>query len=458
MRRACQNLQEPRHVKFLLSLALAALLALAPGSVLAAEEAHEISHGLGATLSPLWVAFFVLMLLAIAILPLQAEHWWESNLNKFWVCIALGLPVLILYLFQSPSSLVHTAAEYASFLTLLTALFVISGGILLTGDLRATPLTNTAFLAVGTVLASFTGTTGASMLLIRPLLMTNAERVHKVHTFIFFIFTVSNIGGCLTPLGDPPLFMGYLRGVPFQWTFSLLPEWLAVNAALLAIYFIWDSIAFTREPTAALLRDKLMVKPLRFLGNFNWPLIGAVVLSVAFLNAPYREAVMIALLLISLWMTAPEVRRGNRFTWYPMIEVAVIFFGIFLTMIPALEILRARGHELGVTEPWQFFWATGLLSSFLDNTPTYLTFFSLAEGMGQAGEIPGVHMPESILRGISLGAVFMGANTYIGNAPNFMVRSIAQAGGIRMPSFFGFFAYAVLILMPIFVVVTVVFL
>jgi Na+/H+ antiporter NhaD/arsenite permease-like protein len=444
-------------VRRIFTLTLLLLVVLAPGTSQASVEPAEGHHGLGATLSPLWILFFVLMLLAIAILPLQAEHWWESNLNKFWVSVALGLPVLTLYLLQSPVSLLHTAEEYLSFMTLLTALFVISGGILLTGDLRATPLTNTAFLAVGTVMASFTGTTGASMLLIRPLLKTNSERVHKVHTFIFFTFTVSNIGGCLTPLGDPPLFMGYLRGVPFSWTFSLWPEWLVVNVILLGVYFIWDSVAFTREPTAALLRDKLMVKPLRTLGNLNWPLIAGVVLSVAFLQAPAREIVMVGLLLASLGLTHADIRRGNHFTWYPMVEVAVIFFGIFLTMIPALDILRARGESLGVSEPWQFFWATGMLSSFLDNTPTYLTFFALAEGLGRPGEIPGVAMPEAILRAISLGAVFMGANTYIGNAPNFMVKSIAESGGVRMPSFFGFFGFAMLVLAPIFVLVTVVF-
>ncbi len=439
-------------------LALMPLLFLWPAAASAAGAAAEIHHGLGESLNPLWIGFFVLMLLAIAILPLRAEHWWHSNLNKFWVSLALGLPILALYLLESPSSLVHTAAEYTSFMILLTALFVISGGILLTGDLRATPLTNTSFLAVGTLMASFTGTTGASMLLIRPLLKTNSERVHKVHTFIFFIFTVSNIGGCLTPLGDPPLFMGYLRGVPFSWTFSLFPEWLAVNLVVLGIYFVWDSLAFSREPTAALLRDKLMVKPLRILGNLNWPLIAGVVLSVAFLDAPYREVVMVVLALLSLWLTHADIRRGNHFTWYPMIEVAVIFFGIFLTMIPALEYLRAHGQQMGVTEPWQFFWATGILSSFLDNTPTYLTFFALAEGLGLTGNIPGVAIPDDILRGISLGAVFMGANTYIGNAPNFMVKSIAETSGVKMPSFFGFFGYAVVILMPIFVVVTLVFL
>lgn len=432
------------------------LQGLLPTLTLAAGEGGE-SHGLGNELSLLWTTFFVCMLLAIAILPIKAEHWWEKNLNKFWISLGLGLPVLVLYLMKSPDSLMHAAHEYFSFIILLTALFVISGGILLRGDLRATPLTNTTFLAVGALMASLTGTTGASMLLIRPLLKTNSERVHKVHTFIFFIFSVSNIGGCLTPLGDPPLFMGYLRGVPFQWTLKLFPEWLVVNAILLLIYFIWDSIAFSKEPTAALLRDKLMVQPLRLLGNLNWPLILGVLLSVAFLDLPAREIAMIILSLLSLWFTEKEIRRGNHFTWYPMIEVSVIFFGIFLTMIPALEILRARGHELGVTQPWQFFWATGSLSSFLDNTPTYLTFFSLAEGLGQTGPIPGVSMPENILRAISLGAVFMGANTYIGNAPNFMVKSIAQTAGIKMPSFFGFFGYAMMILMPIFVLVTWIF-
>ncbi|MFQ5720176.1 MAG: sodium:proton antiporter [Acidobacteriota bacterium] len=445
-------------------LVVLVLLLILPSLTLASGGETGSAHGLGADLSPLWVTFFVLMLLAIAILPLAASHWWERNLNKFWISLVLAAPVLTLYLTQSPMSLVHTAEEYLSFIILLTALFVISGGILLTGDLRATPLTNTAFLAIGTLLASLMGTTGASMLLIRPLLKTNSERTHTVHTVLFFIFTTSNIGGCLTPLGDPPLFMGYLKGVPFEWTLKLFPEWVAVSGLLLLVYFIWDSIAFSREPTAALLRDKLLVQPLRILGNLNWPLLLGVIACVIFLTEPKvvpeswpihdREVVLILLSLLSLRMTSRDVRRGNHFTWAPMVEVGVLFFGIFATMIPALELLRTHGHELGITQPWHFFWATGLLSAFLDNTPTYLTFFALGEGLGQPGFLDHIHMTEPVLRAISLGAVFFGANTYIGNAPNFMVKSIAEERGLKMPSFFGYLAISVLVLFPIFAAVT----
>ena len=451
-------------LKFFTVLVLALTLLLVPTPSLASANVEEQHHGLGETLSPLWITFFVLMLLSIAILPLVATRWWDRNLNKFWISLALATPVLILYLAQSPVSLIHTAEEYISFIVLLTALYVISGGILVDGDLRATPLTNTAFLAIGTLLASFMGTTGASMLLIRPLLKTNSERTHTVHTVLFFIFTTSNIGGCLTPLGDPPLFMGYLRGVPFEWTFGLLPEWAAVNALLLLIYFIWDNVAMGREPSAALIRDRMRTKPLRILGHLNWPLLLGVIAGVVFLTESTllpadwiigdREVLLCLLALASWGLTPREIRRGNRFTWHPMSEVAILFLGIFVTMIPALEMLRAHGSSLGVSEPWQFFWATGLLSAFLDNTPTYLTFFSLAEGLGHSELFPGVNMSEMVLRAISLGAVFFGANTYIGNAPNFMVKAIAERQGLRMPSFFGYFAISALILFPVFVAVT----
>ncbi len=450
-----------RSIALMLFLVIAILLPVVTPAAGTGEEAHL---GLGETLHPAWVTFFVLMLLSIAVLPIQAEKWWHSNLNKFWIALSLGVPILVLYLLKSPASLMHTLEEYIAFMLLLTALFVISGGILLRGDLRATPLTNLGFLALGTVLASFMGTTGASMLLIRPLLKTNSERTHTVHTILFFIFCVSNTGGLLTPLGDPPLFMGYLRGVPFTWTLTLIPEWLAVNGMVLLIYFIWDNRALSREPEAALHRDRLLVEPLRILGNLNWPLIAGVVLSVAFVTKPYlvpaswpfhdREVLLVILAALSLWLTPHAVRRGNHYNWHPIIEVGVLFFGIFLTMIPALDLLRAKGASLGIVEPWQFFWATGLLSAFLDNTPTYLTFFSLAQGLGQTGSLPGVMMSDAVLTGISLGAVFFGAATYIGNAPNFMVKSIAEQRGIKMPSFFAYFGIAAVILFPIFALLT----
>ena len=398
---------------------------------------------------------FVVMVLGIAVLPLAASHWWEPNRNKLLVSIVLGLPVLVLYVVREPSALVHMAEEYVSFIVLLAALYVISGGILMRGDLLATPRVNSTFLAIGSVLASFIGTTGASMLLVRALLQTNRERTRVRHTVIFFIFLVSNIGGMLTPLGDPPLFLGYLQGVPFGWTFRLWPHWLLMVGVLLVTYFVWDTLLYTREPLAALRRDRARVEPLRVRGALNGLGLAGVVLAVAFLGAPAREAVLVALAAASLWRTPREIRRANGFTASPIVEVAVVFFGIFLTMIPALELLRLRGGELGVRAPWQFFWATGALSSFLDNAPTYLTFLALGQGLGLAREV--VDVPHTILAAISVGAVAMGANSYIGNAPNFMVKSIAEEQGVRMPSFFGYMLYSGVVLLPLFAVVTLIF-
>jgi len=398
---------------------------------------------------------FVATLLVIAVGPLWVPHWWESNRNKMIVSAALGLPILVLYAIRRPGALLSTAEEYVSFIVLLAGLYVISGGILLRGDLAATPATNTAFLGLGALLASFVGTTGASMLLIRPLLQTNRERTRVRHTVVFFIFLVSNIGGMLTPLGDPPLFLGYLQGVPFTWTFRLWPHWGFLVVVLLAIYFVWDTRLYTGEPIAALRRDRTQLEPLRVRGALNVLGLGLVVLAVAFLGAPWREAAIVALAALSLWRTPRAVHRANGFTAYPIVEVAVLFFGIFLTMIPALEILRLRGGELGVREPWHFFWVAGTLSSFLDNAPTYLTFLALGQGLGLAREVVGV--PHAILAAISVGAVSMGANSYIGNAPNFMVKSIAEEQGVKMPSFFGYMGYSVGVLLPLFVVLTILF-
>ena len=395
------------------------------------------------------------MLLAIAVCPLRVPHWWEANRNKFLVASVLGAPILVLYIAREPSALLHMVTEYVSFIILLAGLYVISGGIMLRGDLVATPLTNAGFLAVGSVLASFIGTTGASMLLIRPLLQTNSERRHVTHTVIFFVFLVSNIGGMLTPLGDPPLFLGYLQGVPFTWTFRLWPPWLLMVLALLVVYVVWDTRQYAREPLAALARDRRRVEPLRVRGAVNVIWLVGMVFAVAFLRAPVREVVIVGLAAVSLWFTPSEIRRANGFTTYPIVEVAVLFFGIFLTMIPALELLHLRGAELGVRQPWQFFWATGALSSFLDNAPTYLTFLALGQGLRLADEVVGV--PQAILAAISVGAVAMGANTYIGNAPNFMVKAIAEEAGVKMPTFVGYMLYSVTILLPLFLLVTLIF-
>jgi Na+/H+ antiporter NhaD/arsenite permease-like protein len=290
------------------------------------------------------------------------------------------------------------------------------------------------------------------MLLIRPVLQTNHERTRVTHTVVFFIFLVANIGGLLTPLGDPPLFLGYLEGVPFTWTFRLLPHWLFTVLVLLLMYFVWDSIEYGREPAPALARDIAEREPLRLEGTLNFVWLAGVLLAVAFLRAPWREALILALTGLSLWQTPRAVHRANEFSPHPMIEVAVLFLGIFVTMIPALELLRTRGGALGVREPWQFFWATGTLSSFLDNAPTYLTFLALGQGLHLPDEVVGV--PHAILAAISVGAVFMGANTYIGNAPNFMVKAIAEATRVRMPSFFAYMLYSGGILLPVFAAVT----
>ena len=404
---------------------------------------------------PLWsVIPFVLMLVAIAVLPLVREHWWEKNANKLLVSAILGAPIGAWILYVSPGELANVCLEYLSFMCLLGSLYIISGGIVLRGDLRATPAVNTAFLAVGAVLASFMGTTGAAMLLIRPLLKTNSERAHKVHTVVFFIFLVANIGGCLTPLGDPPLFMGYLRGVPFAWTLRLWPEWLFAVATLLGVYYLWDARRWAQESDAAKRLDATMIEPLRLSGGVNIPLLLGVVAAVAFgASAPHgvREVVMLALAGASLRLTPRARRVENGFTFGPIVEVAALFAGIFLTMIPALLILEHHGAELGVTHPSEYFWASGMLSSFLDNTPTYVVFYELAHTSFPGG------VPDDILAGLSLGAVFMGANTYIGNGPNFMVKAIAEGAGVKMPTFGGYMLYAVSVLIPVFVALTLIF-
>jgi Na+/H+ antiporter NhaD/arsenite permease-like protein len=407
---------------------------------------------------------FALLLLAVAVLPLAAHDWWHSNRNKAIVAAALGLPVLGWLLATGRTTpLLHAGEEYVSFVVLLGSLFVVSGGVCVEGDLRATPRANATILALGGLLASAVGTTGASMLLLRPLLRANAARTRVVHTVVFFIFVVSNCGGLLTPLGDPPLFLGYLRGVPFTWTFSLVREWAAVNVALLAVYFVWDTLAARRETPTSLGLDRAEPQPLRVRGGINLVLLAGVVACVALITAPgtwwIRDLLMTLLALASLRLTPAPLRERNGFDWHPIQEVAALFAGIFAAMVPALLYLEAAAPRLGVDTPARFFWATGLLSSFLDNAPTYVAFASVACGL-QAASHPGVtaeHLGtllaspggDAYLRAISLGAVFMGAVTYIGNGPNFMVKAIAERSGVRMPSFFGYMAYSGLVLVPV---------
>jgi len=439
---------------------------LVPALAWASEAPHHAD-----ALPPVWMTvFFVIMLLSIAILPLTPlHHWWESNLNKLIVGLALAAyPLLWLTVLQpNMHALEETVHEYISFIVLLGTLFYVSGGILLTGDLKATPTTNLAFLGIGTLMASFVGTTGASMLLIRPILRTNHERRYKVHVVVFFIFLVSNIGGSLLPIGDPPLFLGYLQGVPFTWTLSLWPQMLLVVVILLGIFYAMDRHFYARESVLAKAQDAAGVEPLRIEGGTNAAWLLAIVLCVAFIRPEHgafvREIAMVACAFGSHFTTQQGVRRRNQFSWFPILEVAALFIGIFLTMIPALMILKAQGGELGVDSPARFFWVAGALSSFLDNAPTYLVFFKTAQGMVEQGILTSsdmvaeVGIPTVVLQAISLGAVFMGANTYIGNGPNFMVKAIAEEQRVEMPSFFGYMKWSGLILIPVFILVTLVF-
>jgi Na+/H+ antiporter NhaD/arsenite permease-like protein len=392
---------------------------------------------------------FAFTLGGIAILPLAAPHRWESNRNKGIFAALFATPTAIYVASLDPTALAHTFHEYASFIALLGSLYVIAGGIQVTGDLRATPRTNTTILGAGALLANLVGTTGASMLLIRLLLRTNSERRHIGHVPFFFILIVSNCGGLLTPLGDPPLFLGYLRGVPFTWTLTLWPYWLGVVAYLLAVFYVLDARAYRRERPSDRALDDAQVEPLRVRGLPNLALLGGVVGAI-FLPTPYRELAMVVLTLLSLFAVDRAPREAQGFSFGPIIEVAVLFAGIFITMVPALALLEAHGSELGLTRPWHFFLVTGGLSSVLDNAPTYLTFLSAAQGMQMQNDVVGV--PFLYLRAISLGAVLMGANTYIGNGPNFMVKAIAEAASVRMPSFFGYALKATLTLMPVYVV------
>ena len=436
---------------------------------------------------PLWtVAPFALLLLAIALLPLAAPHFWESNRNKLIVALACGIPAAW-YMARRASELgvpfghdhplVTALHDYAGFILLLFALFTISGGIHVRGTLAGTPSVNTGLLAIGGLIASLVGTTGASMLLIRPLLRANAVRRKKTHVVVFFIFIVSNCGGLLTPLGDPPLFLGFLHGVPFGWTLSLWREWLLVNGLLLVLFQFVDAHFFHREDVQDKAHDldqevEKKRTPFGLEGGVNFVLLLGVIAVVFFSGQQHwgeelpglQEGALLVLALISLVVTSKQIRSANQFSFGPIVEVAVLFLGIFLSMVPALLILNARGGELGVTTPVRFFWASGTLSSFLDNAPTYMTFASVAagaHGIAAEGRFLGDFLdpangpvPAQIVAAIACGSVFMGANTYIGNGPNFMVKAIAEQAGVKMPSFFGYMAWSGAILIPLFVVVT----
>jgi Na+/H+ antiporter NhaD/arsenite permease-like protein len=425
-----------------------------PGPPLVAVDA-TLAAG-AAVPHPAWIAPFAALLLAIAVLPLAAHRFWESNRNKAIVAALVSAPTFAYLLLHDRSAIGHAALEYVSFIALLGSLYVVSGGILVTGDIEARPRTNTALLAIGGILANLVGTTGASMLLIRPLLRINSERRLVTHTVVFFIFVVSNVGGCLTPLGDPPLFLGYLRGVPFEWTLTLWKEWLFTIGALLAAYHALDTAMYRRERPEALEEDRTRIEPLAVRGLVNAPLLLGIVIAVVVMPTPFREAFMVGGAVFSLAATPWEVRKENGFGFGPIVEVAVLFAGIFVAMVPALQILEARAPDLGLSRPLHFFVASGTLSAFLDNAPTYLTFLSVAKGLHAAGApgtasvaVDGGAVPEPLLVAISLGSVFMGALTYIGNGPNFMVRAIAEESGVKMPTFFGYLVWSVGVLGPV---------
>ena len=465
------------------------LLLLVPAVGLANTSATNLpAIDIGALL-PLWsILPFVGILLSIALIPLFAPHFWEHHFPKvsaFWALV-LAIPFLFFFKGVALYEIVHIfIVDYIPFIILLWALFTVSGGIYIKGSFKGTPFINVVLLLIGTIMSSIIGTTGASMLMIRPILRSNAWRQYKVHTVVFFIFLVSNIGGALTPLGDPPLFLGFLHGVPFFWTLRILPQMVFASVVLLVIYFILDSYYYKKESKTAV--PDSAPEPLKIEGSYNFIFLAGIVGGVLFsgmvkigeinifgihqsIENLIKDATLIVMGLLSLIITKPEVRRGNEFSWAPILEVAYLFAGIFMTIIPALAILRAGENGAlswlikSINTPAQYFWASGSLSSFLDNAPTYLTFFNSAIGKFY----PGMPEPSAVahlivekipyLAAISAGSVFMGANTYIGNAPNFMVKAIAEDLGVKMPSFFGYmFKYSIPILVVLFIIITLVF-
>ena len=446
-------------------LPLLAALAAAAWPALALAGGHHSHQPDVSPPPPLALVLpFVLLLAAIAVAPLTHARLWASHRNKALLTALLSAPIVAWYLYVQPAELTFHLGEYGAFILLIGALYTLSGGILLRGNRSATPWVNTAFLATGAVLANLLGTTGASVVLIRPLLRTNQQRRNKVHTVVFFIFLVSNIGGALTPLGDPPLYMGFLRGVPFLWTLRLWPQWLTACGALLVIHHLLDRRAFRRERPEDVAADARDNVPLGLDGWVNVALLMGLLVTNFFIHQPWLcAAVTVGLTALSLEATPKAVRETNGFRWGPLTEVAVLFAGLFVTMIPALVLLEQAGARLAISRPWQFFWAAGTLSSVLDNTPTYIAFLSLAQGVRNATDVSTLISSaggERILAALALGAVFMGANTYIGNGPNFLVKSIAEEAGpthVDMPSFGRYILWALAILVPLFVVLTLLF-
>lgn len=421
---------------------------------------------------------FAMMLLSIAVMPLAAEKWWHSNLHKLYVSFALAIAAgIYLAVNGMGAELLHQMLyDYMPFIVLLGALFIVTGGIRIEGNVAATPAANVSVLCSGFVLASFMGTTGAAMLLIRRLIEINRRRTYKTHTILFFIALVANCGGILTPLGDPPLFLLYLRGADFFWFMNLAPQWLFAGGMLMLIYYFTDRYYYAKEPAEARLKPAKGSSKIRIVGKRNILLLVGIVLTVSLVNHSYipamgdpeapvfmrflREIVLVIIAVASLAVTGRGIRRANNFSWEPITEVAVLFVGIFATMTPALIYLNANAASLGLTHPWHFFYGTGALSQFLDNAPTALAFHTVATGLPHVDGVRYIaDVPEPLLAAISLGAVFFGAMTYIGNGPNFMVKSIAEQSDIRMPSFFGYMAkFSLIILLPVYVLTQLIFL
>lgn len=481
-----------KNIRLSLLLIIIILFAFCLPAIATEGAATHDTHGhvnLGEILSLYSIIPFVGILLSIALFPLFAPEFWHHHFGKvsaFWA-IVIAIPLLIIYKGAALHSFLHILiADYVPFIILLWGLFTVSGGILLRGSLRGTPIVNTIIIIIGAALASWMGTTGAAMLLIRPFLRANDYRKNRAFMVVFFIFLVANIGGSLTPVGDPPLFLGFLHGVPFFWTFHILPHMVVSALILLILYFAIDTYFYNKEG----LKNKKVdeeKEPLRLAGSYNLiflaGIVGSVIVSglvdwgeVSTLGVTRsiqewaRDAFIIIMGILSLVFTDTVVREDNDFSWFPIKEVGFLFAGIFTTMTPCLLLLLAGSKgALGfiiniVEEPFHYFWITGILSSFLDNAPTYLTFFSTALGKFYSGVPESVAVAKLIaenqiyLMAISAGAVFFGAMTYIGNAPNFMVRSIAEEAGTPMPSFFGYIIkYSIIFLIPVFIVITLIF-
>jgi len=484
-----------RKMTVLLGGGILALLAAAPGAL--AEGGEAVVEAA----PPYWTVLpFILMLLCIALIPLFLPHWWEHNRNKAVLSAVLGIFMLVYLLAFAPEGahdkILITLFDYVAFISLLASLFIISGGIYLGGTLAGTPAVNTLILLIGAVIANMMGTTGAAMLLIRPMIRANAWRKSRFLQMIFLTFIVANIGGLLTPLGDPPLFLGFLKRVPFEWTFRLAPQWAFTVVVVLAVFFVLDTIMYRKELRGGAAPPTGVKEPLKLNGWHNFIFLGFIIGVILFagyvsqnklveawtgigdhrlteiLEKVGQSVLMLVVATIAYKATKAETRTSNNFGWAPIAEVAILFIGIFITMIPALWILDVLGAtgKLGLDKPWQFFWCSGGLSSFLDNAPTYLTFSAAASGLNHTDPNNLMELIKAtkeqtglaydgveFLKAVSTGAVFMGANTYIGNGPNFMVKAIAEENGIKMPSFFGYMLYSICILIPTFIVVTFVF-